>query len=75
MPDIQTIGKLYRWLELDPASVLDVEPRRERSMGPNQASAHLRANRTIDPETSRTLANAIVKAQETLGAERGELNE
>ncbi len=75
MPDIQTFGKLCRWLELDPASVLDVEPRRERSIGPNLASAHLRADRTIDPKTARALANAIVRAQEMLGADRGELNE
>ena len=63
MPDLQTFAKLCRWLELDPASILGVSPKSEKSSQSGVAVAHLRANREIAPETARALANAIMQAQ------------
>ena len=53
MPDLQTFGKLCRWLELDPASLLGVSPRQQGTEQPNAATAHLKADREIAPETAR----------------------
>ena len=63
MPDLQTFGKLCRWLELDPATLLEVRPR-QKDPGPQHvAAAHLKANREINPNTANALANAILRAQ------------
>ena len=61
MPDLQTFGKLCRWMELDPAKLLDVT---SRQLAPTHvAVAHLKAHREIDPNTASALANAILRAQ------------
>ena len=67
MPDLQTFGKLCRWLEVDPATLLDMEPREAITALPEQTTAHLRADQAIDPETASSLARAILKTQEMLG--------
>ena len=74
MPDLQTFGKLCRWLEVDPASLLELEPAGNRSVQPELATAHFRADRTIDPETASSLAKAILRAQEMLGTVGGNLD-
>ena len=66
MPDLQTFGKLCRWLEVDPASLLGVSRQPQETEQPKTAIAHLRAKREIAPETARALANAIVHAQQML---------
>ena len=66
MPDLQTFGKLCRWLEVDPASLLGVSPESNNRQQPGVAVAHLRARREIAPGTARALANAIVRAQSML---------
>ena len=63
MPDLQTFGKLCRWLGLDPAGLLDVRPKQLESGPTHVAVAHLKAHREIDPQTAKALANAILKAQ------------
>lgn len=63
MPDLQTFGKLCRWLEVDPASLLGVNPKPAEAAPPNTAVAHLKARREIDPKTASALANAILRAQ------------
>lgn len=72
MPDLQTFGKLCRWLEIDPATLLGVEPQRPNSPYPQSAVAHLRAGKEISAPTARALARAIVNAQLLLGGESGE---
>lgn len=66
MPDLQTFGKLCRWLEVDPADLLDVSPPSLTTAQPLLATAHLRANREIAPETAGALARAIIHAQRML---------
>ena len=67
MPDLQTFGKLCRWLEVDPASLLGVSSTNKDEGQPNTAVAHLRARREIAPKTARALANVIISAQQMLG--------
>ena len=70
MPDLQTFGKLCRWLEIDPASLLGVSPRTQRSPQSTLAVAHLKTNREVAPETASALANAIIQAKQMLGENR-----
>lgn len=61
MPDLQTFGKLCRWMEVDPGEILNVA-----KQSPDDtmiASVHLKAKREISPETANALANVIVRAQ------------
>ena len=66
LPDLQTFAKLCRWLEIDPAMLLDTGPAKPTDAGPSVAFAHLRAGREIDPDTASALARAIVRAQRML---------
>ena len=75
MPDLQTFGKLCRWLELDPAILLDVTAHPAATASGNMAVAHLKASREIDPNTARALANAILKAQLMLHDAPGRVGE
>ena len=75
MPDLQTFGKLCRWLELDPAILLDVTGHPAATASGNMAVAHLKASREIDPNTARALANAILKAQLMLHDAPGRVGE
>lgn len=66
MPDLQTFGKLCRWLEVDPALLLGISIHSPSPKPSNVASAHLRAKREIAPETASALARAIIRAQQML---------
>ena len=68
MPDLTTFGKLCQWLKIDPAHLLGItssgsEPSERPAVG---ATAHLRAEKEIDPDTARALANVILRAQRIL---------
>ena len=63
MPDLQTFGKLCRWLEIDPAALLGVSPRMPDASNHGMVAAHLKAHREIAPATASALAQAIIKAQ------------
>ena len=75
MPDLQTFGKLCRWMELDPATLLDVIAQPIDTAPSNMAFAHLKAHREIDPNTARALANAILAAQLMLHDAPGKVGE
>ena len=75
MPDLQTFGKLCRWLEVDPATLLDVTQQPTETAPTNIAIAHLKAHREIDPKTASALANAILKAQLMLHDAPGKVGE
>ena len=66
MPDLHTFGKICRWLGVDPASLLDVPTHAQGFEPPRLASAHLKADREVDPNTAKALANAIIRAQSIL---------
>ena len=66
MPDLNTFGLLCRWLELDPGDLLGVAPRPGVVNSNDIVSAHLKANREVNPETAAALARAIVLTQQML---------
>lgn len=69
IPDIETFGKLCKWLGLDPGSFLGFE-REESSRSsqlassdpPVSLSAHFRAEQTPQPATVNALAKMILLA-------------
>ncbi len=73
LPDLGTFSKLCRWLNLDPAEVfgLDVE-RPPVTSAASLATAHLRADRTLDPRLAQALGEMIVRAQVMLADEPAE---
>lgn len=67
MPDLQTFGRICRWLDADPATLLDINLKRPVTQDrTGTVVAHLKARREIAPETAAALANAIIRAQEML---------
>ena len=66
MPDLETFGKICRWLELDPSSMLGVPRKAKEPWDSSLAVAHLKAKREVKPETASALARAIVSAQRML---------
>ncbi|HEY6329640.1 MAG TPA: helix-turn-helix transcriptional regulator [Blastocatellia bacterium] len=73
VPDIDTFGKVCRWLGIEPNTFLGFEPSKEspeKPQGIDQAanisvSAHLRADEAPLPETVRALAQMILMATGT----------
>ena len=59
LPDLETFGKLCRWLEIDPAEMLGVTGQASRD--PNIA-VHFKKNQTLKPETAQALAQLILTA-------------
>lgn len=67
IPDLETFGKICRWLDVDPGTFLGFE-QKESTKGLTEAgspivvSAHLRADQTPTPETAQALATMILLA-------------
>ena len=63
-PDVETFGKVCRWLGIDPGVFLGFEPahRGDGPLGdvPVEISAHFRADRLPDPETAKALARMLL---------------
>ena len=68
VPDVDTFGKICRWLEVDPGVFLGTPtPASSPATGgvagdPTVISAHLRADRTLKPETMQALAQMLLLA-------------
>lgn len=68
IPDIETFGKLCKWLDIDPGSFLGfdrestVRGAEALSQAPISLSAHFRADRTPEPATVNALAKMILMA-------------
>jgi transcriptional regulator with XRE-family HTH domain len=60
MPDLETFGKICKWLRVDPASVLGVAPAKPASSG---LSVHFRKDQALSPDTAKALAQMILAAQ------------
>lgn len=63
MPDLETFGKICKWLRVDPASVLGIAPVKSDSSG---LSVHFRKDQSISPDTAKALAQMILAAQRAL---------
>lgn len=60
MPDLETFGKICRWLKVDPAEILGVKevlPKRPA------AAVHFRKDHALRPVTAQALAEMILAAQ------------
>jgi transcriptional regulator with XRE-family HTH domain len=70
MPDLDTFTKLCKWLEVDPSTILGAKKTASVSVGFSDATgqvfAHLRAKRTMNPDTTLHLARLIEAAQKEL---------
>jgi transcriptional regulator with XRE-family HTH domain len=56
MPDLETFGKICRWLKVDPAEILGVDVTAPRP----SASVHFKKNQAIHPDTASALAELIL---------------
>jgi DNA-binding Xre family transcriptional regulator len=71
IPDIETFGKICRWLEVDPGSFLgfksetSVQRAQKAATLPLFVSAHLRADQTPKSETVHSLAKMILLAAQS----------
>lgn len=65
LPDLETFGKICRWLSVDPGEILGT--RTEVGARPI-ATAHFRKDVTLEPETAKALADLILKAHRALVA-------
>jgi transcriptional regulator with XRE-family HTH domain len=65
LPDLETFGKICRWLDIDPGEVLGTKPD-----APTRAVAsiqtHFRKDDAVNPKTAQALADLILKAHEAL---------
>ena len=63
LPDLETFGKICRWLGVDPGEVLKVKP----SPAPKPPVAvHFKKDRVLAPRTAQALAEMILAAQRAL---------
>ena len=63
MPDLDTFGKVCKWLRVDPASVLGIDPNRNGASG---LSVHFRKDQAISPDRAKALAQMILAVQRAL---------
>lgn len=63
LPDVETFFTLCRWLGVQPSEFSTVQPEEfssgKKQTTPEMIEAHLRADRTLSPETANTLVNMI----------------
>lgn len=69
MPDLETFGKICRWLKVDPAEILGVTD--VVSQRPAIA-VHFRKDHAIKPSTAKALAQMILAAQRAILIEQKE---
>lgn len=72
LPDLNTFGLICKWLEIDPAEVLQINPRRENPAAPNQgisANVHFKGGQTSSPALAKALAELIISAQRKLASD------
>lgn len=63
LPDVETFLRLCRWLGVEPSEFSTAESNEfgsaKRKNTPELIEAHLRADRTLSPETAKTLIDMI----------------
>lgn len=63
MPDLETFGKICRWLKIDPAEVLGVK---EVVSKRPAVAVHFRKDQALQPTTAEALAQMILAAQRAM---------
>jgi transcriptional regulator with XRE-family HTH domain len=64
LPDLETFGKICKWLDVDPGEVLGTRQQISRPIA--SAQTHFRKEQAVNPKTAAALADLIVKAHEAL---------
>ncbi len=65
VPDIETFGKVCRWMNVDPGEILGVKPK--MSSAP-KAAVHFKKDQALQVETAQALAQMILAAQRAMMA-------
>lgn len=63
LPDLDTFGKICKWLRVDPGTVLGIPPAKSDASG---VSVHFRKDQVLSPNTAKALAQMILAAQRAL---------
>ena len=63
LPDLETFGKVCRWLGVDPGEVLRFKKPRAGLEGGTAAAVHFKKDHTVSPNTAGALAKLILAAQ------------
>lgn len=63
MPDLETFGKICRWLKIDPAEVLGVKDVVSKRPA---VAVHFRKDQALQPTTAEALAQMILAAQRAM---------
>lgn len=72
IPDLDTFGKICRWLEVDPKDFLGYQEGSSEAESPEQhtpavtISAHFKADKTAKPQTIQALATMLLLASNEL---------
>jgi len=69
MPDLDTFGKICRWLKVDPAEVLGIKDFASTRFS---ASVHFKKGETLHPDTAHALAELILAASRAAVIEEDE---
>jgi transcriptional regulator with XRE-family HTH domain len=69
LPDLETFGKICKWLNIDPAQVLGIKP---VESGTPRVAVHFRKESALSPTTAQALAQMIIAAQRALIAEENQ---
>ena len=59
LPDLDTFGKICRWLKVDPGQVLGITP---QAPGRPQVAVHFKKDATLSPRTAKALAKMVLAA-------------
>jgi len=68
VPDIETFGKVCRWMKVDPGEILGVKPKITNTP---KAAVHFKKDQTLQVETAQALAQMILAAQRAMMASEG----
>jgi transcriptional regulator with XRE-family HTH domain len=68
IPDLETFGKLCKWMSVDPNDFLGIERSNEKASS-FKCSAHFKMDKTLSEETAHSLADLILSAQRAFQAQ------
>jgi transcriptional regulator with XRE-family HTH domain len=75
IPDIETFGKICRWLKIDPKEFLGLNEKVDAGLAHEQSpaitiSAHFKADKSAKPQTIQALATMLLLASNELAPTR-----
>lgn len=66
IPDVETFGKICKWLDVDPGSFLGFEVDKDTSTeNQHLVTAHFKADKTQEKKTASALATMIIMAMKS----------